>query len=162
MRKRDFWVILLAVALAASCAGPATQQAETTEADVDAVRNVVDDLIAAANTNDAEGVLELLCDDLEAIPPGEQPVTGARAHQLFRGFFEEFIVRLEPSTIEIVVSGDWAFRRYAYELTLTPKAGGDAIIERGHGIHMFRRQDDGSWCLAKDIWTRLPPAPDET
>jgi ketosteroid isomerase-like protein len=80
---------------------------------------------------------------------------------MFRGFFEHATIALNPTTIEVVACGDWAFRRYGYELTLTPKDEGDPIIMSGQGIQMFTRRADGTWCLAKDIWNSVPP-PSET
>jgi ketosteroid isomerase-like protein len=103
------------------------------------------------NANDADGLIGLTCSDLELIPPQEHPVSGTDAQQMIRGFFEHGTVALKPTTTELIACGDWAFRRYAYELTLTPKDEGDPIIVRGHGIHMFKRTEDGSWCVAKDI-----------
>jgi ketosteroid isomerase-like protein len=59
----------------------------------------------------------------------------------------------------VTVAGDWAIQRYAYQLTLTPKAGGQSMEERGKGIHIFRRQPDGSWLIVQDIWNSdAPPA----
>ena len=122
------------------------------DSDVEAVKGLISAWTQAVNTNDAERILDLVAADLEMIPPGEPPVTGPQAHQLLRSFFEQHTLGLSSSTLELVVTGDWAFRRYAYELTLNPKAGGDPITLKGQGIHMFRRQNDGSWKFAKDIW----------
>jgi ketosteroid isomerase-like protein len=102
--------------------------------------------------NEPERMLSLASEDLEMVSPGQDPVTGPQARHLLRGFFDQFTVAVHSSTGEVVVSGDWAFRRYSYELTLTPRAGGASSSNTGHGIHILRRQDDGSWKVAKDIW----------
>ncbi len=125
-------------------------------ADKAAVESVIEQFINAANANDPDLLLSFVCDDVEAIAPGEAPVTGADAHQLYRSFFEPFHFAFESNTTELVVSGDWAFRRYAYDITLTPKDGSDVINMQGYGIHMFRRKGDGSWCVAKDMWNSVP------
>jgi uncharacterized protein (TIGR02246 family) len=124
----------------------------TTESDRKAINTLIDDWNEAANTNDSGRMLSLVSEDLEMIPPGEEPATGPQAHQLLRGFFEQFTIGLRSSTADVVVSGDWAFRRYAYELTLTPKAGGAPDVHKGQGMHILQRQVDGSWKFAKDIW----------
>lgn len=124
----------------------------STQSDAEVVKGLIGDWIEAVNQNDPDRIFGLVSDDLEMIPPGEQPVTGPQAHRLLRGFFEQFTLGLIGTTLELVVSGDWAFRRYVYQLTLTPKAGGDANTLKGQGVHMFRRQHDGSWKFAKDIW----------
>jgi ketosteroid isomerase-like protein len=140
---------------------PVAEEPASTDADVAAVNDVIAAWIRNVNANDADGLIGLTCPDLEVIPPQEHPVSGTEAQQMFRGFFEYATVALKPTTIEVVVGGDWAFRRYAYELSLTPKEGGDPIIMSGHGIHMFKSGHDGTWCLAKDIWNTVPP-PSET
>jgi len=151
-------VVLVALTLL-SCAQqsiPVAEETVSTEADVEAVNNVIEGWIEKVNINDPDGLIDLTCSDLEVIPPDGHPVSGVEAQQLFRGFFEHSTLALKPTTSEVVVGGDWAFRRYRYEMTLIPKDGGDPFIMSGHGIHMFKRQEDGSWCLAKDIWNSVP------
>jgi ketosteroid isomerase-like protein len=59
----------------------------------------------------------------------------------------------------IILADDWAFERLAFTLTMTPVAGGKPIQEVGKDIHIYRRQSDGSWQIAQDIWnTDNPPA----
>ena len=96
--------------------------------------------------------MSLWADDLEMIPPGEEPAKGADAHQLLHGMVENFRLSLNSDTLELIMCGDWAIRRYAYDLTMTPRAGGESINQKGHGIHLLQRQLDGSWKIAKDIW----------
>ena len=124
-------------------------------ADRAAVESVIEQYIDAANANAPDLMLSFVCDDVEAIAPGQAPVTGADAHQLYRSFFEPFHFAFESSTTELGVSGDWAFRRYAYDITLTPKDGSDVVNMKGHGIHIFRRDGDGGWCVAKDMWNTV-------
>ena len=46
---------------------------------------------------------------------------------------------------EVSVSGDWAVDRYTATLTATPKAGGSATEEKIKGVHIMKRQPDGTW-----------------
>jgi ketosteroid isomerase-like protein len=144
-----------------SCAQPGPQPSSAPEHDVavDAanVNSVIEQYIDAANGNNPEGLLTFVCDDVEAIPPEQAPVSGADAHQLYRSFFVPYHFAFDSKTTELVVSGDWAFRRYSYDITLTPKGGGDPIKMLGHGLHLFRRKLDGTWCVAKDFWNSVPP-----
>jgi len=139
---------------------PVVEETMSTEADIEAVNKAIEAWIDNVNANDPDGLIGLTCSDLEVIPPGEHPVSDVEAQNLYRSFMEHSTVALKPTTTEVVVSGDWAFRRYGYELTLTPKDGGGPFIMIGHGIHMFKRQEDGSWCLAKDLWNSVPPPSD--
>jgi ketosteroid isomerase-like protein len=130
------------------------------DADVKAVSNLIEAWFEYANSNDGDGLIGLTCPDLEVIPPAGPPVVGTEAREMFLGFFDSFTVSIQPTTTEVVACGEWAFRRYAYEMTLAPKEGGEPLTERGFGVQMFRRQGDGAWCLAKDIWNSVTPEPE--
>ncbi|MCZ6702420.1 MAG: hypothetical protein O6940_05190 [Ignavibacteria bacterium] len=44
-------------------------------------------------------------------------------------------------------------------LTITPVDGGESIMETGKCIHVYKRQADGTWKIAQDIWNMdNPPA----
>jgi ketosteroid isomerase-like protein len=63
-----------------------------------------------------------------------------------------------PSS-EVQLMGDWAVQRYSVSMTMTPKNGGAAVPFHGKGLHVFRRQPDGTWLIAQDIWNEdAPPA----
>ncbi|KPK62596.1 MAG: hypothetical protein AMS21_07390 [Gemmatimonas sp. SG8_38_2] len=160
--RTRLWVAPLLTFAITACASSESRRAATMEADLQAVTKVIDNWLEAANANDEETMMGLVADDLEMIPPGAQPVAGPDAHRALRGYFEQFTVAVESSTIELAVGGDWALRRYSYEITLTPKTGGETIVDTGHGIHVFKRQTDGSWKLAKDIWTTVPKPTEAT
>jgi len=38
-----------------------------------------------------------------------------------------------------------------------PLEGGPVVQDRGKGLHVYRRQPDGSWKLAQDIWNSDNP-----
>ena len=158
----SLWVVMAVVGVL-SCGRPpmlAVEETVNTDADVDAVNSVIESWIGFANANDGDGLIGLTCPDLEVIPPAGPPVSGTEAREMFLGILEGFTVSLQPTTTEVVACGDWAVRRYAYEMTLAPKQGGEPITERGFAIHLFKRQPDGSWCIAKDIWNSVPPEPE--
>jgi len=124
---------------------------------VNAIKSVLARWRESVNAGDADGLLALVTDDLEMIPPGVAPMRGAEAHQFLRGFTDEGKANLSPFKDEgVIVSGDLALQRYTYELTITPKDGGDPVEMSGHGFHVFQRQRDGSWKLSKDIWSLAP------
>lgn len=140
-------------------ASDSTEDDEATQV----VKAVISDWRTAVNAGDIDRILRIAANDLEMMPPGQSALSGAEAHDFLRGFVGQFTADLKPFTNEeVVVCGAWAFQRYSYELTLTPKTGGEPITERGDGIHMFRRDESGSWRLTKDIFTSLASAPTST
>ena len=74
------------------------------------------------------------------------------------GYFEAYSTQWEKTTLEFVVSGDWAFERYAYKVVDTPRSGGDAVADTGNGINIYHLDADGTWRVARDAWVPTIPA----
>ncbi len=162
MSTRSVLLAVLGIALAGAACQPAAEEAATTEADLEAIKNVIEQEISAANAGDAERFLGILSGDVAVLPPNELGVRGEQARLWLRAFFDQSAVQLEPySNEEFVVAGDWAFHLYSYEWTVTPKAGGEPITDEGKGVHILQRQPDGSWLLAVDTWNSDLPLPEE-
>ena len=53
---------------------------------------------------------------------------------------------------ELVIAGDWAFDRCVFAGTVTNKATGESRDIKNGNIHIYKRQPDGSWKIAWDIW----------
>jgi hypothetical protein len=50
------------------------------------------------------------------------------------------------------LAGDVAFERLAYTALAWSAGGGRGVEDAGKGLHVYRRQLDGSWKLALNIW----------
>jgi uncharacterized protein (TIGR02246 family) len=137
------------------------QPAATTDTDLQAVRQVLEREVAAANAGDLQGFTAILSPDAVFMPPNEPARQGPELEQWLRTFFEQFSIKVTEADDELHVSGDWAIHRYSFAWTVTPKAGGVGTTEGGVGVHVLRKQPDGNWKLARDIWhpTSAPPAP---
>jgi ketosteroid isomerase-like protein len=131
---------------------PEVDRSMTTQSDEQAIATFISEMFQAVNSDDVEHAGQGFAPELEVIPPGQEPARGESAHQLMRGMLEGYRLNIISDTLELIVCGDWAVRRYAYDLRMTPRDGGDFIREKGHGIHILQRQGDGSWKIAKDIW----------
>ena len=65
---------------------------------------------------------------------------------------------LTLSTVEVTELGDTAYEVGDYTMKMQPP-GADAMSDRGKYLVVWKRQADGAWKLAVDIWnTNLPPA----
>jgi ketosteroid isomerase-like protein len=115
--------------------------------------------VARGNAGDVDGVMMCCSDDVVMMPPNAPAVVGADAvRSWLTEFFEHFTPNLETHTENLVVEGDLAYARRSYTWTLTPKAGGEPIKESGKTVLIYKRDEDGAWKAALDIWSSDQPA----
>ncbi len=99
-------------------------------------------------------------------------LSGNEAIRKWTDMVKQYTVGGKYTDRKVIVSGDYsgaprlrrrsASERFVGELSLTPKAGGAAITERIKGVHILRRQPDGSWKIAQDVWNTDTPPPRRT
>ena len=160
-------VVCLSFILLPSCAPQPEEQAEpdaeeaaSAEGDVEAINELLDEEVASVNDGDVERLLTLVADDTVWMPPNHPAIFGKEALRSWaEDFLSQFSVEITASSEEVLVFGDWALQRYSMTMAMTPVAGGEAIQEDGKGLHIYQKQSDGSWELARDIWNTdtLPP-----
>lgn len=158
--KRGIPIAGLLLLAAPSCS-QRTRPGDTSAA-VQAVNAAGDREIAAVSSGNVDSVLPVFTSDAVLMPPNEAAVHGRDSLRIWaQGMYQQFSLSGRYISSDVTVAGDWAIQRYTYALTLTPKAGGRPIEERGKGIHVYRRQPDGGWLIAQDIWNSnaAPAAP---
>jgi ketosteroid isomerase-like protein len=110
------------------------------------------------SSGNVDSVLAVFTPDAVVMPPNEPAVHGHDSLRIWaQGMYQQFSVSGRYLSSDVTVAGDWASQRYTYSLTLTPKAGGQAMEEHGKGIHIFRRQPAGNWLIVQDIWNSDTP-----
>jgi uncharacterized protein (TIGR02246 family) len=139
-------VLILAVLLAAC------SRRTGAEADIEAIRAVIEQTQTANNRGDVEGWTALFDDSAVYMPPGQASVTSRNAlREVARVGFTNWRTQVRITPDEIVADGDWAFARNRVTGTTTPAAGGQPIAIDGKQIVLYRRQPDGSWKIARLI-----------
>jgi ketosteroid isomerase-like protein len=137
------------IALLASCASIAA--ADLSRADVAAIESSREAFRAAVLARDFDELASLYTDDAILLPPNMPEIRG-RAE--IRAHFEEFpplgalTVRFE----EVSGSGGVAYVRGSYTMTIAVE-GGESIEERGKFLEVRLRQSDGSWPIARDMYS---------
>lgn len=128
------------------------------QADIDALKQVRERELAGLRSGHPEDFVAAFTSDAVLVPPGEPPVSGHAALRTWaQGMFDRFTLSGEYTSSEANVIGDWAVERYTGTLSVTPRTGGAPMEDSFRGIHIYRRQPDGSWRIAQDIWNSGVP-----
>jgi len=142
---------------AISCTQPAAKYDE--KADKAAIATITEQEMAAFSSGDINALENLASDDIKIMPPNEPAVTGKEALRTWaENLYSMVNIQGEYTSSDLTLAGDWAFERLTFNLTMTPVNGGESIQETGKGIHIYKRQADGSWKIAQDIWNTDNPA----
>jgi len=116
--------------------------------------------LAAMEANDPAALGRLATADVVLMPPHDQPVVGQQAVvDWFSGIVSQ--ARTKAVAIlerEVIVAGDVAIERGSFTWTVAPVGGSD-IQDRGSFLAVWRRQPDGSWKVARNIWNSMLPLP---
>lgn len=116
--------------------------------------------VTAINSNSADALMGMLMEDVVYQSPHEAELVGKAAVKPWvEGYFGAYNSKWEKTSKEFVQAGDWAFERYSYKSTDTPKAGGADVTDTGKGLVIYHKDADGKWRVARDAWsTDLPIA----
>jgi uncharacterized protein (TIGR02246 family) len=153
------FVVMLVVT--ASCSGPTQRQVIEPSPDISTDKAAILDLerevFAAEAAGDVERWLACYASDAVLLPPGEHPVVGAEAIRAWAApFFAAYELHEATDEREVVVSGDWGFLRAHWTWRLTPKDGGETVVDSGMSVWIVQRQPDGAWKIARAIWNGGP------
>ena len=154
--KHGWTLAALALAVTTGCTQDSPQDLETAMTDL---RETADAYHAAASAKDRDAVVAFYATDAVMIPPNAERVEGIAGVRNYRfGFIENLSVETRFETIRVDVSsdGDVGWTLAIVEVTLSGpdgEPGGDRIRD----FHVWKRQTDGSWKIAVDIWNSENP-----
>ncbi len=129
-----------------------------TDEDVAAMKKVIADQTPLVLAGDWDGYGQLFTEDVMIMPPNA-PIMKAREvwGQMFGGAtFTEFNANL----IEVDGYGDIAYGRGTVSLTFQFEGTEEPISDTAKWICIFRKQPDGKWLIAVDIWNSDLPLPE--
>jgi ketosteroid isomerase-like protein len=109
---------------------------------------------------DAAGVADVYMADAHLLPPNAPPIQGRAGIQKFwGGFLGAYDVRITLVSDEVDGRGDLGYNRGHYTLEGTPKAAGGAPLhDEGKYLEIMRKQPDGAWRYAVDMYSSNLPA----
>lgn len=120
------------------------------------IREVHSTWIDAVNGGDLARLLTLMADDAVFVNPGHAPFGRDGFSANFSAAHQQVRIRCSSELEEVVVVGDVAYTRSRDELSVSPRAGGEAARLSGYRLTVYRKQPDGRWLLARDAHTLSP------
>ena len=115
--------------------------------------------VEAYNRGDIAAAAEFYTEDAKFLQPNMELVSGKQA---IKEFFETGkalgLRRLNLESVEVGYDGNLAYERGVIDVSIEPE-GGQAMTDRGKYLVVMKRQPDGSWKVAVDIWNSDLPQP---
>ncbi len=163
-RNRATIVLCSVLILVAGCAAPPEEEAAVPEVDPVAENNAaLNELVAnylqAVNRGDADGLAVLYTEDAIRMQSNSKAKVGRDAIRLFAAAdYADADWDLQLHVEESEYSGELAFVRGTYALGISPKdTPSEVYQELGKWMDVMRRQEDGSWLIAREISNRNHP-----
>ena len=126
----------------------------------EAVKALILQALEVIRSDDFDRYFDLFTDDaVWMMPSSLRDVHHDEARTFYR-FTGKFRFDQQAVVDEVVVSGDVAYVRVSFDGYLRPKVddGSPPLRSVSRHIWILRRQPDGSWKIARDIWN-TPRAP---
>ncbi len=123
-----------------------------------AIEQANQQFLEALGRGDAAGCAAVYAENAKIFPSNSPMLTGRKAIQEFwQGAMDSGLKGATLRVVELEEHGDMVIEIGAYTLDLRPK-GGPPAKDEGKYVVVWKRQSDGSWKLAVDIFnTNLPP-----
>ncbi len=116
-------------------------------ADPSVITSRSDNWETALNAKDVDALVELYTTDARLMPPNDEAMSGHNAVRSMFGGMIDAGMSGGLTTVEAMVSGDIGYRVGIYELQ-----SGDEVVDTGKFMETWRRDKDGQWRIANDIW----------
>ena len=118
-----------------------------------AIREVHATWIDAVNSGDLVCLLSLMADDVVFLNPGQEPFGRDGFSAAFSAAHQQARIDCISALEDVVVGGEIACTLSRDSLSVTPRAGGEAIRLAGDRLTVYRKHPDGRWLLARDAHT---------
>jgi len=150
--KRVTW--MFPVLLLLGCQPP---PADITDDDVAALRQAVERYVQTSLAGEWDAWTALSSDDAVFLQPNGPAIEGRTA---LRAWIEGFrgMESFTATPIDIHGRGDLAYVRGTYAFALGPAAAVQ-MADNGKWVTIYRKQDDGSWRIVRNIWNSNEPVP---
>lgn len=155
--RRARFLFLTSVTVLASILLPnATAGAQSST--LETLAKMRDAWVQDLHTKQLEPILGFYAPDAVFLQPTGERLTGSGAlRTLFQTIIATFDSNLTFHSQNLEASGDLAYDSGDFQESLTNIATGAKIASKGSYIIIFKRQSDGSWRIAQQVFTGAPP-----
>jgi ketosteroid isomerase-like protein len=156
MRINRFLLPAVAGALVAGCTAQVEVETDNS-ADIAAINAVRDMEVSSLMAGDM--TMPYATDGVIVMPPNEPMVVGREAAMAWGQAFVNAVTieGVSYDQTEITVSGDLAVEHYTSSLTMRMEGSEEAMTEELKGVHVYRKQADGTWKMTLDVWNMDAP-----
>jgi uncharacterized protein (TIGR02246 family) len=158
MSARTVLLAVPAFALAsAACQPPAQEVGALSDEEVAAIEGVIQEYVRTALAGDLDAWAALWTEDAVKMNPDAPSLEGRDAIREWMAAMT--LTEFTASVTEVDGRGDLAYARGAFSATGTVEGTPEPlVVERGKFLSILRKQPDGAWRIAIDIWNSdLPP-----
>ncbi len=159
MKRRSVQGLVLVAATAcgvlAGCAAPSADP-DTVAAEV---KGAIRTQVEAYAARDLEKMTSVMAPDYVWIMHGQPNLSGdAAVRAAIDAQFADpaLALTVADEAVDVSETGDMAVYRATYRYTFTDPATKSPVVERGNWVAVFRRQNDGTMKLARDVIVDLP------
>jgi len=132
------------------------------KADEAAIRKADSDWVAAARSKHVDAWLAFYADDAVVLPPNDKVANGRESARKSVGdllSLPGLSITWQPTNVAVARSGDIAYLTGAYSIAFKG-ANGESLTDQGKLLEVWKKQRDGKWLCAADIWNSdLPASP---
>ena len=109
----------------------------------------------AFSRGDAAAIAAFYTDDAVVMPPNSKMIKGRKAiEEFWKGAMGMGVRSIQLDTLDVQSGTDLAYEIGNATMIIQPQ-GGKAATDTVKYVVVWKRQPDGSWKLAADIWNSL-------
>jgi uncharacterized protein (TIGR02246 family) len=150
--------VLLSMTFLGCQPASAPEQKAATPSDPAPINAVRDRYMSMYNSGDVSGIGDLYADDAVVMNNNQEAAIGKQAiQQDAEGLVQMFTVNIAITPADTQFAGDLAYEYGTYTMSLTPKAGGEAMQNTGNYLVILKHGADGSWKLTREIGNNNKP-----
>ncbi len=152
--------VLLALLMVISATACNTSRPVNIADEENAVRSTDANWLEAVRAKDYERALTFWTHDAMVLPPNSPAIVGKgsiRKYVMGASTLPGFSITWTTGQVWVSGSGDLAYESATNAVTAAAP-GGKLVTETNRGIVVWKKQPDGSWKCAVDIWNAEAPA----